>query len=99
MASTHYHHVSQSHHTHNHNHVPNNHFSNNHYNRHPSSHTKEVFATQWRFNKSDLNRTPSRSDGISKEEEMARRCKGVKFIVECAYELKLYPFKQNYGKH
>ncbi|CAG8508528.1 6906_t:CDS:2 [Paraglomus occultum] len=91
MASTHYHQVSQSHHTHNHNHVPNNHFSNNHYNnRHPSSHTnREVFANQWRFNKSDLNRTPSRSDGISKEEEMARRCKGVKFIVECAYELKL----------
>ncbi|KAG9294263.1 hypothetical protein G9A89_021622 [Geosiphon pyriformis] len=44
---------------------------------------------QWYFKSSDFDLTPSRKEGISLEDENNRRAKGVKFLQEVSFELKL----------
>ncbi|CAG8459738.1 25936_t:CDS:2 [Gigaspora rosea] len=50
----------------------------------------ETTSTNWIFKKHEYEKyTPSRRDGISIGEENYKRAKGVKFILEVSYDLKL----------
>ncbi|CAG8691262.1 5964_t:CDS:2 [Ambispora leptoticha] len=44
---------------------------------------------QWYFKGTDFDLTPSRKDGLSMDEERTRRAKGVKFIQDVCFDLKL----------
>ncbi|CAG8689232.1 19588_t:CDS:2 [Cetraspora pellucida] len=49
--------------------------------------------TNWIFKKQEYEKyTPSRREGMPPREENYKRAKGVKFILEVSYDLKLYPY-------
>ncbi|CAG8483734.1 2736_t:CDS:1 [Paraglomus brasilianum] len=51
---------------------------------------QEAYDVQWLFSTTHFRQTPSRRDGINSTEELIRRSKGIKFIHDCAHDLKLH---------
>ncbi|CAG8457468.1 10314_t:CDS:1 [Paraglomus occultum] len=49
-----------------------------------------AYDVQWLFSTTHFRQTPSRRDGINSTEELIRRSKGIKFIHDCAHDLKLH---------
>ena len=54
-----------------------------------SKRARSAADSQWIFTTDDLNRTPSRLDGMSLEKERQNRAKGVHFITQACMMLKL----------